>query len=274
MVPLAPVPVVNRAPGGRGSRLVRREARRPLRTRVALWLVLAFGMFVGVIAAGEFSSLVRVHGFDVTGAETMSSDDISVHAAEGYGGRFLGRNYEIRSLLSFDTGKAREAILGAFPQISDAVVSRDWPHRVAVRVVEREPLGVWCRGTDTEPECSNFDGHAVWGRGVPSTGTLLLTVIDRHPEGTPGDGRVEDILMLFRSLGESGLRVTRVVLPAGPLDEIHLFTTDGYPVYFSTQTELAEQVDVLKVFMADRRARGEFTPQFVDVRVPGKVYFK
>lgn len=179
-----------------------------------------------------------------------------------------------RNLLLVDVRKLSDEILERFPALSHVQIDRTWSRDVRVDIVERRALGVWCRPRSRDQECFLFDNDRVWGRGVPSTGTLMLTIMDHHPEGSPVAGLVADILKLTERMKVLDISTAQVVLPAGSLDEIHLLTTDGYPIYFSKQSDLDEQLEVLEIFLGQVRTNGDFLPAYIDVRVPGKIYYK
>lgn len=225
-------------------------------------LIVLFAGFIGwtVWLSGWFS----LDDVQVTGISDAVVDDVREYLSGAIG----------ENLLFMDVDDYAAGIADSLPWLKDVVVQRELPHGLRVSVGEREPLGVWCRPLSRDGECYFFDHDRVWGSAVPSRGTLLITVMDEHPEGSPYPELVDDILMLSERLRSLDLRVSRVTLPAGPLDELHMDTTDGYPVLFSRKTPLQEQLDVLEVFLSDRRADGEFDPLYIDVRVPGKVYFK
>jgi hypothetical protein len=98
--------------------------------------------------------------------------------------------------------------------------------------------------------------------------------MDEHPEGAPYPELVATILTLADSMEELDLNVSRITLPNGPLDEIHITTTAGYPVLFTRDISVAEQLEVLEILLSEQRANGPFEPEYIDVRVPGKAYFR
>ena len=212
-----------------------------------------------------FSGFFLVAELDIRGA------DESVHVAVR---RQLERAVLGENLFFVDTDELTGELLGRFPALAYVEVDKAWPGGIRVDVVEREAIGVWCRPRSPEKECFLFDDTETWGRGVPSTGTIMLTVMDHHPEGAPHAELIERIRMVVERLHEIDISTTQVVLPLGALNEIHFITTSGYPIYFATESDLEEQLDVLEIFLGDQRAKGEFIPQYIDVRVPGKAYFK
>ena len=251
-----------------------RRSRRALRSRIResgrgrwsqAWLFFVGGLLVISVWAVWFSGFFVVAELDIRGA------DESVRVAVR---RQLERSVFGENLFFIDADELTGELLDRFPALLYAEVVKAWPGGIRVDVVEREAIGVWCRPRSPEQECFLFDDTEVWGHGVPSTGTITLTVMDHHPEGAPYAELIGRIRMVVERLHEIDIDTTQVVLPLGSLNEIHFITTNGYPIYFATESDLGEQLDVLEIFLGEQRAKGEFIPEYIDVRVPGKAYFK
>ncbi len=43
---------------------------------------------------------------------------------------------------------------------------------------------------------------------------------------------------------------------------------------FTRDISVAEQLDILEIFLSEQRANGPFEPEYIDVRVSGKAYFR
>lgn len=240
-----------------------RASGRGRRSRV--WLFSGGGLFVIAVWAVWFSGFFSVTELDIRGA------DESVHVAVR---RQLERAVFGENLFFVDVDTLSSELLDRFPGLRYAEAAKAWPGGIRVDVTEREAIGVWCRARSPAQECFLFDDSEIWGHGVPSTGTITLTVMDHHPEGAPYTELIGRIRLVVERLREIDISTAQVVLPLGALNEIHIMTTGGYPIYFATESDLEEQLDVLEIFLGDQRARSEFTPVYIDVRVPGKVYFK
>lgn len=207
--------------------------------------------------------------FTLTDIQVMAEPQAVLEQVQSHLSGIRGRN-----TLFLDSDEIAADIARVLPQTKDILVERILPHTLRVSAGVREALGVWCRPLSRNGECFFFDDERIWGSAIPSRGTLMITVMDEHPEGAPYAELVADIRMLSDGIAALDLNVSRVVLPAGPLNEIHIETTEGYPILFSRSTDLQEQLEVLEVFLSERRTNGAFVPEYIDVRVPGKVYFK
>ena len=51
-------------------------------------------------------------------------------------------------------------------------------------------------------------------------------------------------------------------------------TGKGYDIIFDAGGDVADQLSVLTVFLADRAKDPAFAPQYIDLRTPGRVYYK
>ena len=251
-------------PAGRKAHRARRHSPSGKRWRLIVALVVVLGV-AGVWSvwfSGFFT--IRTIEFD----ETISLERRHAVVVR------IERDVIGVNALFLDTDGVESLLLKSLRELSALSVSKTWPNAIHISLEVRNALGVWCRPESRDQECFLFDHEAVWGSGIPSTGTLLLTVMDEHPEGAPYPELVDEIFMLSRRLAELDVRVSRAILPKGPLDEIHLMTSGGYPIYFARHGDLGEQLEALEVFYADRRVKGDFSPLYVDARVPGKIYYK
>jgi hypothetical protein len=163
----------------------------------------------------------------------------------------------------------------AFPEIQSVVVRRRFPDRLLVTYEQRHPYGVWCRARGDTETCASFDALGIsWGTSIPSSGTLLLSVLDERPNGTLERPLLDSIILLVEHLRAIDVSVRRVILPAVALEEVRVVSTEGSDIRFSLQADLPEQLAGLETFLADQRKKGDFAPAYLDVRVPGKIYYR
>ncbi|HXV26604.1 MAG TPA: FtsQ-type POTRA domain-containing protein [Candidatus Paceibacterota bacterium] len=265
----SPVPV--RMPAGR--RFSAPRLRRGHRIR---WLLLSVvGLAVGLAALSDFTGVIALHDITVSGVTRIDGGAVAARAYDGYRGMLFGRFTRIPTLANFSPARAEAAILAAFPEISGVRVHRRWPHEIEVAVTERQPVGTWCRTTEQTRPCYYFDGEGViWGTAVPSSGTILLGVRDERPEGDIQKELLGAILDIAEMLRELDLGVRQVLVGRGPLSELRVSVTAGFDIMYSLEHDIRAQSGVLEVFLADRRAAGSFTAEYVDLRVPEKVFYK
>ena len=251
-------------------RPVRRTTRTPHgRQRTShwrLWAVLSVVLILGGGCFIVFSSTLKVTTVTVNDGGDEGFDAVRAFIAE----RVLGIN-----LMFVDTDELTAAIGEALPELEPLSVSRAWPREVQATVRARIPVGTWCRATEPSRPCVFFDrSGALWGEALPSSGTLIMTVIDERPEGYLQTDLLDDLLLFAGALQELDVPVRQVVIRGGPLRVVSFVSADGYEIRFSRMADLHEQIDVLATFLPERRATGTVPAEYMDLTVPGKVYFK
>ncbi len=117
-------------------RFVRRQwARRWLRWRAVVALVLAIVLLVAGIWLVFFSSVLTVKGVDVRGLQELRIEQVRGIAAVPTG----------EPLARVDVGAIAERV-GRLAPVKDVDVSREWPDRILITVTERTPVAVVSRG--------------------------------------------------------------------------------------------------------------------------------
>jgi cell division protein FtsQ len=151
------------------------------------WLTLA-----AVVAAVGFalhSPWLSVHEIEIVGA--VHSDPAPLIAAAGVG--------EGAILVWVDTGRLGRAV-AVDPWVADVRVSRVWPDRLVVEVLEREPVA-WMEGT-TEWMLVASDGTVLGVAAEPGGGYLRaeLAFPDLPPGERPADPTWREIVALAVTL--------------------------------------------------------------------------
>lgn len=146
------------------------------------------------------------------------------------------------------------------------------PHGVAAIVpqIERQPVGTWCRPSG----CQFFDRSGVrWGTALQSSGPLLLLVQDQRASESAGVETALGILTAIHALPQLGLTAKEVTLTdAEPGAAIVLAA--GYSVYIDPLGDVADQMGTLALFLSDRAKDPAFAPAYIDLRTPGRVYYR
>ncbi|MBN8849182.1 MULTISPECIES: cell division protein FtsQ/DivIB [unclassified Sphingomonas] len=128
----------------------------------ATWLGVP-GMVGDAVAEGAGRAGLRVEQVDITGLKRMDRETVYAIALENQTAE--------RPLLAVDLEAVRKRLL-AYGWIADAYVSRRFPDRLLIHIVEREPAAIW----QNEGQLTLID----------ATGTLLDPVDPNHmPPGLP-----------------------------------------------------------------------------------------
>ncbi|WEK41756.1 MAG: FtsQ-type POTRA domain-containing protein [Candidatus Sphingomonas colombiensis] len=121
------------------------------------------GMIGGAVAEGAGRAGLRVEQVDITGLKRMDRETVYAIALEN--------QTVARPMLAVDLQAVRKRLL-AYGWIADAYVSRRFPDRLLIHIVEREPAAIW----QNEGQLTLID----------ATGTLLDPVDPGHmPAGLP-----------------------------------------------------------------------------------------
>lgn len=240
--------------------------------RRAAWWTGGLCALAAALAAGAlFTPLARVTEFAVDGEQLVAERLIARAAEAGADGTLFGRQYRLPSLFAYDPAAARAAVLEAFPELSEAVVLREWPHGVRIMVTERTKSGVWCRGES----CRYWDrSGARWGTAVPSVGPLMLLVTDERSDESVAPRFLEGMLAAVDNLPALGLGVRRVILPDAEPGGIRIELVQGYELRMDALGDIADQLATLQVFLGEKARTGGFAPAYLDLRTPGRVYFR
>jgi cell division protein FtsQ len=117
------------------------------------------------------SALLSIRGVSVEG-NVMLPEEV-VREVAGLDGR---------SLIRTDFSAAEER-LRSLPLVKDADIGRDWPLGASVRIVERQPWGVWRLGGQDY----TIDGEGVVLNVAPPEGAAAIVQTDAAPPLRPGD---------------------------------------------------------------------------------------
>jgi cell division protein FtsQ len=150
----------DRSGPGRKDQPVRPQRHTEIRRRwVALLTVLTIVAGVYLL---YFSSMLGVHGVEVSGARSVSADQIRATAAVPAD----------KPMLRLDTDEIRDKV-ATMPGIATVEVSRSWPNTVTITVTERTAIAFF----DSGPGGDGF--HLVDGGGV------VFKTVKNRPAGLP-----------------------------------------------------------------------------------------
>jgi hypothetical protein len=148
-----------------------------------------------------------------------------------------------------------------------------WHHRPHANapVVQRTPIGIWCR----QNACQYFDrSAALWGSAILSHGPLLLLVQDDQTYASASPELIRNILVAVDGLPDMGMHAQSVELPDTAPGDMRITVDRPYTLLFDVQGDIADQLSTLSVLLADRAKDTAWAPQYIDLRTPGRVYYK
>lgn len=226
-------------------RFARRQwARRWLAWKPVVAVVAVVALVVGVLWTVYFSSVLAVEGVEVTGAETVTADQVRAAAAVPTG----------RPLARVDLAGIERRV-EALAVVRSADVSRKWPHQVLIAIEERVAIAVVeiggrLRGMDASGVV--FRDYRRAPAGLPRVETST---------GTPAEALQEAAKVISALPGDLATTVDHVEVET--IDQISLVLRDGRIVRWGSAEQSDEKARVLPDLL-------EIDARVYDVSVPGQ----
>jgi cell division protein FtsQ len=182
----------------------------------------------------------------------------------------------VRSLAAIPPGATlldadREAIATRVernPWVASASVSRDFPHTLVIRVIERRP-GAWVTLPKRPPWLVSTDG--VWLRVRSKAETLPLPVVTDVEGVTPtvgkatGSKEISNALAVLDQLSPKLLSLVKYA-SAPSVEKTALVTKDGVQIFIGPATEMKKKDAVVRAILAQQKGK----LVYINVRTPDR----
>ncbi len=196
-----------------------------------------------------------VYGAQVSGNERLSAQQ--VYDASGT---------DMMSIFFVAPRAVEERLLATLPGLRQARVALQLPARIEIGVQEKRARFVWEVAGES---CLADEAGVVIGTGEAPGDAVRIRV----PESVvPAEGESLDraVLATAERLSELlGVRTFEYTTRQG----IGLRTEQGWPVYFGVGDDLPQKVAVMRTVAAELAQEG-VTPEFLDVSVPARPYYR
>jgi hypothetical protein len=258
-------------------------AYRHRRAFILKIVVIAAGtvaVVAGIIYLLFFSRLFDIREVSFNGLDTVGSDIFRAKIDENLNQKILKFLPRRDNIFFVNTGNFEKEFTSVYPVFRSVNIQRKLFHGLVLNFLERKPVGVWCFNTLTGASCSYFDNDkALWGQPAKSSGFIFLTVDDQRMV-RPGSPQETDLKIndeFFKPIMEvaksmSG-EINNIVIPVDSFNEFRVYTSDYY-IIFATDSDIQNQLDILKIFLNDKKGDPNFHPQYIDLRIDGRVYHK
>lgn len=220
-----------------------------------------------------FTSFLVIGETRVAGFNKVSEDEFYGRLNAWLDRKKFGLLETQKNILFFDGDGFRAEIMSAYPELKELVVSKDLnPNKITFQATERETAGVWCFVSG----CKYFDDQGVtWGNAAPSSGSLVLNIHDNRPESESINPELlAEISKLYKELNAIGVLIQSFTIPQDFYTDFSAQSAAGYDLIFSFDSDLAGQVEVLDIFLKEKGKDPAFSPDYLDLRINGRVYVK
>lgn len=261
------------------------KRRRVLIFKILFFIGLAIAAIGFLFYLFFFSGLFEIREVSIGGLDKISKDEfMRILDGKTDSKRFGFLEYQ-KNIIFFNSGVFKAEALAAFPGIKDLSVAKKLPHILDINITEREAAGIWCFLDDgSNPfttNCRYFDKEGnTWGEAAKSSGFLILNVDDnrRLNEKKPDTALLAGMTFILSRLKEINIFVRKFIIPENFIGDFRALTSENYDLIFSADSDIAKQLEVLKIFLAEKRdsssAAVGFNPQYIDLRINGRIYYK
>lgn len=267
------------------SRQMGRSEATP-RGQTLKFIIQRFGAVLAIIAV----LLLLVTSVQVDMKPRVSilnqSTSLSLHTSSDYqtaAEQIMKRSWTNTNKLTIDTQSIARQLQASFPEIADA--------SIALPLVSQRPV-VYLQLTEPQLLLTNHVGQAYvideTGRALADAAQLDATVAGKLPTITDESGLritqgqialssadVNFIKTVLYQFDKAGIKVGKVTLPQGSRQLNVYIYKKPYFVKFNLQEDDAKQQ--AGAFIAVKRQldrRGKAPRQYIDVRLPGRAYYK
>jgi cell division protein FtsQ len=171
-----------------------------------------------------------------------------------------------RAARDMTTLHVREQVLhdavAPYPSVAGLRVETDFPHGMAVEVLEHRPVAA----IDVDGHRTPVSGTGIVLNGVQADRTLPSIPRDQLPAGRVDDARTRDALAVAAAAPQPLLERSEQ-LSYGP-DGLMIELRDGPPLVFGTRDDAASKWAAAARVLAEPSAAGA---TYLDLRVPGRV---
>jgi len=232
-------------------------------------------VFILLISGGMyflfFTDKLEIKDITINGLKTLDQGLIMGEVNKRLDYKKYGYLHVQRNILFFDNDGLKADLLLANPVLKTIQADKKFPHGLEIEVLEREPAGIWC----VTGECRYFDREMeTWGQAAKSSGFLFLTVEDQRSRD-----KFEIDADFFQAINElaanfSQLTIKSIVIPENSFDEFRVYTDRSFYLIFSLDSNIKDQAEILKIFLTEKNKDPNFNPQYIDLRIDGRVYYK
>ena len=217
-----------------------------------------------------FYNFFDVRGVTLEGLKTIDSEELKNRIDERLQDKYFGYLPRKNNLFFLNLDNLKAEILSQYPILESLEIEKKLPHELILKFKERAALGIWCF---TNSECVYFDSELnIWGSAAKSTGFLIVTIHDQRDSKEEIDKEYFDAVKPLLNNSKLPVTIKDVTIPAKSFRNFQINTAEGYYVLMSLDSNIADQIQALGIFLEDQDAG--FNPLYIDLRINGRVYYK
>lgn len=228
----------------------------------------------GTIYLLFFSGFLELRSVVSSGLDTLNSDEVRIEIDKTLNNKIFGYLPVKNDILFIASDDLQSQLLSRFPVLESVEIKKNFRHELVFNFSERKAIGVWCyKGGD----CQYFDsGGNAWGQVIKSSGFLMITVDDQR--NTDIKQMDKDYFLAVKTFIDNPkllpFSVKDIIIAQDSFRDYIIETSANYPIYFSLDSSIIDQVKVLNIFLENKSKEDGFNPQYIDLRIDGRIYYK
>jgi hypothetical protein len=254
------------------------------RKRRQRFFMRAYAIFVGsivcivaIIYAIFYSGWFDLNKYEIAGTNIIDSEAIKENLNTYLDYKFMNFLPVGRNILFIDNEDLERNLFDNNDLLKTIQIEKRYWHALSVIVTEREALGVWCfENYVGDHKCRYFDRDMkTWGDIDKTSGFVLPTIddfktIDNQEINSELFDGVMKIINGLRGIATIG----EIQVKDKSIGDMVVIIDRPFYLKFSLESDLADQLEVLKIFLNNKKDDTTFLPQYLDLRVDGRVYYK
>ena len=250
-----------------------RKRKRAFLAQSGFFLLLIFIMMVGIVYIFFFSPLFTIRDISISGLSAESKPQALADIQSALNQVQLMYLKPNRNILFLNTQKLQDQMLEKLPNIKEVSVTKSYFHGIEVNFQQRELVAIWCF---SDNECWYVDQNGEQMSPAPeASGFVFIQINDLRERDKIIDKKLfGPILQAVKKMSDIQLPVRAVLIPTDSFTEFRATTSNGYDVIFDIGSNLAQQLEVLRVFWGEMKKDPLFNPQYIDLRIEGRVYYR
>ena len=238
-----------------------------------LIILLALVVMASTIYFLFFSKVLEVQSIVFEGITPLNSERLKQDIEANLNQKYLGYLLKKNNIFSFKLGGIEKNIMDKYPIFNSLSIKRDVPHTLIINVTERTPIGIWC--FEKLSECYYFDENKnMWPSQAKSSGFLMVSVLDKvNGNNTIDDEYFKATKIIIENSKKRGI-IFESIETEHSFRALKVTTSEPYYILFSLDSDIQNQLDLLSIFLDQKKDQDFFSPQYLDLRIDGRVYYK
>jgi cell division septal protein FtsQ len=233
---------------------------------------LFFSFFLSGAYLFLFHPLFQVSSVVVENSADINERNLVEYINQKAQRKFLFLNS--RSIFLFSGKKTQNEVLSQISTIKDISIKKVFPGEIRVDLVERNPVGIWCKEYNTK-NCYFIDkeGIAFLKTEDINIGLLLIVKDGEYSLGkrVVSEGYINTIFSLITELRRMKIELNYVSLKKE--NTIELVTKEGWSVLFSLENNKSE-LNNLKLILEKIDKNKIKNLDYIDLRFGDRIYYK